>query len=95
MTQTTKSEPNVTIVVVPRERFSHAQESLESIYEHTKAPFELVYVDGRSPKRLSRYLQEKADQQGFSFRSSKDRPHWLPGEDLGAADATDRYKLLP
>lgn len=42
-------EPEVTIVVSPRERFSYTRESLESIYEHTKAPFKLVYVDGGSP----------------------------------------------
>ncbi len=32
-------------MVVPRERFSCAQESLESIYQHTQIPFKLVYLE--------------------------------------------------
>lgn len=31
-------QPQVTIVVVPRERFSCTQESLESIYDYTDYP---------------------------------------------------------
>ena len=31
-----KSNPEVTIIVAPRERFSNTCESLESIYEHTQ-----------------------------------------------------------
>lgn len=53
-------EARVTIVVVPRERFSCTQQSLESIYEHTKIPFELVYVDGNSPAQTKAYLQQQA-----------------------------------
>jgi hypothetical protein len=52
-------EPQVTLVVVPRERFSCTQESLESIYEHTEFPFKLVYVDGNSPAKVQRYLEPK------------------------------------
>lgn len=43
--------PSVTIVVVPREQFSKAEASLESIYATTPPPFDLVYVDGNSPPR--------------------------------------------
>ncbi len=38
----------VTIVVVPRERFSVTQRSLENVYAETDYPFTLVYVDGNS-----------------------------------------------
>lgn len=55
----------VTIVVVPRERFSYTDASLESIYEHTRAPFDLVYVDGGSPARIERYLRRQAREKGF------------------------------
>lgn len=39
----------VSLVVVPRERFSSTRESLESIYANTDLRFELIYVDARSP----------------------------------------------
>lgn len=42
-----------TIVIVPRERFSAARRSLESIYEHTEPPFEFVYVVGAPPSMSS------------------------------------------
>ena len=58
-------EPQVTIVVSPRERFSCTRESLESIYEHTQEPFKLVYVDGNSPGSIKRYLQQQAQEKNF------------------------------
>src|SRR5688572_3017059 len=58
-------EPQVTIIVVPRERFSFTRESLESIYQHTQTPFNLVYVDGGSPRVVQRYLQAQAREKGF------------------------------
>ena len=58
-------ETQVTIVVVPREQFSCTQESLESIYEHTRFPFKLVYVDGNSPPKVRRYLEAQAQAKSF------------------------------
>jgi GT2 family glycosyltransferase len=60
-------EPLVTIVVSPRERFSYARTSLESILEHTEAPYRLVYVDGGSPRGVRRYLEERARERGFEL----------------------------
>ncbi|NJL48789.1 MAG: glycosyltransferase family 2 protein [Leptolyngbyaceae cyanobacterium SM2_5_2] len=62
-----KGAPEVTIVVVPRERFSYARKSLESIYQHTTVPFKLVYVDGNSPRSVQRYLQQKSAVQSFTL----------------------------
>ena len=65
-----KSQPTdtqVTIVVVPRERFSCTRESLESIYQYTEIPFKLVYVDGNSPKQVQQYLQKTAQEQEFQI----------------------------
>ncbi|MBE9053375.1 glycosyltransferase family 2 protein [Nostocales cyanobacterium LEGE 11386] len=61
------AEPQVTIIVVPRERFSCTRESLESIYENTNYPFNLVYVDGNSPPHIQRYLEEQAQEKGFEL----------------------------
>ncbi|MBD2069395.1 glycosyltransferase family 2 protein [Leptolyngbya sp. FACHB-671] len=61
------SEPQVTIVVTPRERFSYTRESLESIYQYTKVPFKLVYVDGNSPTKIRQYLEAKSQEKGFEI----------------------------
>lgn len=56
---------SVTIIVVPRERYSATQASLESIYAQTDSSFHLVYVDGGSPPDVRRYLEEASAQRGF------------------------------
>ena len=60
-------KPKVTLVVGPRERFSYARESLESIYRDTDYPFDLVYVDVCSPTPIRRYLETKAQEKGFQL----------------------------
>jgi GT2 family glycosyltransferase len=42
-----------------------AKESLESLIEHTPAPFELIYVDGRSPPDLRAWLEATCAEHGF------------------------------
>ena len=64
------TNPLVTIVVVPRERFSYTRESLSSIYQNTEFPFELVYVDGNSPAPIQKYLQEQSAQHQFELIST-------------------------
>ena len=59
--------PSVTIVVVPREQFSKAEASLDSIYAATPQPFELVYVDGNSPPALRDVLATEAAARGFTL----------------------------
>ncbi len=67
MTLSSTAEPQVTIVVVPRERFSFTSESLESIYEYTEIPFKLVYVDGGSPPHIQSYLKSQSQQKNFQL----------------------------
>lgn len=57
--------PRVTVVVVPRERYSQTERSLEGLYEHTTMPFDLVYVDAGGPPPIRRYLEEAARRRGF------------------------------
>jgi GT2 family glycosyltransferase len=59
--------PEVTIVVVPRERFQFAAESLESLYAYTTCPFDLIYVDNNSPKKLRKHLERQASMKGFQL----------------------------
>ena len=42
--------PDVTIAIVPREKFSCATASLASLLANTPRPFELIYVDGGAPQ---------------------------------------------
>ena len=60
-------DPCVTLVVVPRERFSQTQRSLEDLYEHTTLPFDLVYVDGGAPPSIRHYLEVAAGQRHFQL----------------------------
>jgi hypothetical protein len=57
----------VTVVVVPRESFSATRASLESIVTRTSAPYELVYVDARSPRPVARYLERRTRELGFTL----------------------------
>ena len=85
------TKPDVTIVVVPRDHFSDTRESLESIYDHTDVPFELVYVDGRSPQPVARYLREQSAARGFRLIRTE---HYLTpnqARNLGARDVATRY----
>lgn len=56
------SDPQVTIVVPPRERFNYTSQYLESIYKHTEFPFELIYVYVGSPANIKSYLQQAAHE---------------------------------
>lgn len=60
-----KNNPKVTIVVVPRERFSFSIESLKNIYDITSYDFDLIYVDGKSPGYLKRFLERYSKEKGF------------------------------
>jgi GT2 family glycosyltransferase len=84
----------VTIVCVPRDHFSDVPESLESIYAHTDAPFEMIYVDGGSPPRTARYLATQAKARGFRLLRTD---HYLSpnrARNLGAAAVTTPYMVF-
>jgi len=51
-------KPQVTVVVVPRERFSYTK-------KYTGIPFKLIYIDGNSPQPIKRYLATQSQAKGF------------------------------
>lgn len=61
----TNSECLVTIVVTQRERFGLARRSLKSLIETADVPFELIYVDGRAPRRERKFLEEATRRDGW------------------------------
>lgn len=88
------TQPLATIVVVPRERFGAARRSLENIYENTREPFDLVYVDGKSPGRVRRYLEERASERGF--RRLRFERYLTPNEarNLGLGHVRTKYVVF-
>ncbi len=57
----------VTIIIVPRERFSCTKTSLESIKLHTQYPHQIVYIDGNSPQHVKEYLISQAQELDFKL----------------------------
>jgi GT2 family glycosyltransferase len=88
------TQPLVTLVIVPRERFSCAQASLESIYQYTTLPFDLVYVDGNSPPKVQRYLQQKAEEKQFRLIRTEYYLHPNQARNMGLAEVTTKYLVF-
>ncbi len=63
----TFTRPDVTIIVVPRERFTVTRRALETLYERTRYPFSLIYVDGGSPRATRLWLAAQARERGFTL----------------------------
>ncbi len=83
-----------TVVVVPREQFSNAERSLESILAHTPQPFELIYVDGCSPASVRSYLERQAGARGFRLIRTE---HFLSpnaARNLAASHVQTKYVVF-
>jgi GT2 family glycosyltransferase len=84
----------VTVAIVPRERFSFAQRSLDSILARTRRPFELLYVDGCSPPPVRDYVKQKAAQHQFRLIRAE---HYLSpnaARNLAAAQVRTKYVVF-
>ncbi|MEO0707707.1 MAG: glycosyltransferase [Cyanobacteria bacterium J06649_5] len=87
-------QPEVTLVVVPRERFSYTRQSLESIYQQTTLPFELVYVDGNSPPSVQAYLAEQANAKHFTLLRTERYLSPNQARNLGLAQVNTKYVVF-
>lgn len=87
-------EPQATLVVVPRERFSFAQRSLASIYENTGAPFELVYVDAGAPTALKSFLERESEVKKFQLLSSSGYLSPNQARNLGWQQVKTKYTVF-
>lgn len=88
------TSPLVTIVVVPRERFSYTCESLESIYQNTELPFKLIYVDGNSPQQIKQYLQAQAEQRQFELIRTDYYLYPNQARNLGLSQVQTKYVVF-
>ena len=88
------TSPLVTIVVVPRERFSYTHQSLTSIYQNTELPFELVYVDGNSPAPVKEYLAVQAQHRGFELIRTDYYLYPNQARNLGLSKVKTKYVVF-
>lgn len=88
------NEARVTVVVVPRERFSLTERSLESVIANTPADVPMVYVDGGSPPPVRRYLRRAAAGRGI--RLLRYGCYLSPNEarNIGFAEVTTPYVVF-
>ena len=84
----------VTIIVSPRERFNISARSLDSIYEHTEAAFDLVYIDGGSPRYVRDYLAKAASERGFKLIRSETYLSPNQARNLGLRHVRTRYVVF-
>jgi GT2 family glycosyltransferase len=87
-------DPEVTIVVVPRERFSYTERSLQSIYEHTAFPFRLVYVSAGAPSHVRQFLARESAQKNFQLVSTDYCLAPNEARNLGLREVKTRYVVF-
>lgn len=66
--QTFETAPDVTIIVVHRDRFTLAVDALNQIIAATQSPYELLYIDAGSPPKVAAELKRICDQSGFRYK---------------------------
>lgn len=85
---------DVSVIVIPRERFSMARESLESLLATLPAACPLIYIDGNGPAEVKALLAEHAQRPGFRCIS---RAWYLSNNqsrNLGWREITTRYVVF-
>ena len=88
------TEPQVTAVVVPRERFSYTKQSLESIYQNTRVPFNLIYIDGNSPQHIRQYLEQQSRLKQFRLMRSDAYLSPNQARNMGICEVTTPYVVF-
>jgi len=94
MNYPSNNKPVVSIIFTQRERFSYTQESLESVYQNTHIPFQLIYVDAGSPAHIEKYLASEAQAKGFQVVRLE---HYLSpnqARNVGLSQVTTKYVVF-
>jgi GT2 family glycosyltransferase len=81
----------VSIVVVPRERFSDSIASLESLYANTPMPCEMIYVDGNSPEPIKHAIEQWSVEKKFKLIRSERYLSPNQARNLGLSHARNKY----
>jgi glycosyltransferase involved in cell wall biosynthesis len=85
----------VTLIIVPRERFSLVTKTLDNIFETTgDIEYDLIYVDCGSPKPIADYLYAKAQEKKFTYLRHEYFLTPNQSRNLGAAHAKTEYLVF-
>jgi GT2 family glycosyltransferase len=88
------SETLVTVVVVAREGFRRAPSCLRHLLRVTLTPYRLVYVDGGSPRTVSRRLARLVRTHGGVLIRSKRYLRPTRARNLGFQEVGTRYAVF-
>lgn len=88
------TEPLVTLIVVPRERWSCARESLDDLRRNTPPGYELVYVDGGAPPEVREWLAGTAREGDFRLLRTDDHLSPNAARNRGLGEARGRYVVF-
>lgn len=88
------SNPLATVVIVPRERFSVAVSSLESLLARTPRGTPMVYVDGNSPAAVTRRIAQLCGEHGVMLLRSDRYLSPNAARNWGAAQVRTRYSVF-
>lgn len=86
--------PEVTIAVIPRDRYCKAERSLRSVLTGTRVPFDLVYVDNRSPRRLARTIRRLVEGRRGGGRVIRSGRYLSPNQARNLAVAQVRTEYV-
>ena len=67
------------------------ERSLSSIYRNTSLPFHLVYVAGKAPSRVQRYLQRESSEKGFLLITTEHHISPNQARNLGLKEVKTKY----
>lgn len=87
----------VTLIVVPRERFSYALPALDRLYDGVgpgHPPFELIYVTGGAPAAVVAGLARRARRHGFRLLESDCPLSPTEARNAGLAEADTDYVVF-
>lgn len=65
-----------------------------SIYDNTQVPFHLVYVAGKAPSRVQRYLQQQSSARGFSLITTEHHISPNQARNLGLNEVKTPYVVF-
>lgn len=89
------SDPRVTVIMAPRERYTGLPYAIEALYQNTPADrFDLVVVDGNLPESIYAQVKELEKKHGFKFIH---KPYTLTpneGRNLGLPHIDAPYTVL-
>jgi len=84
-------EALVTIVVVPRERYSLLDRCLASVAANTASPHHVVCVAGGAPPHAEAFLRQVCEERGYELILESELLSPNEARNLGLARATTRY----